>query len=257
MSDSVPSKIRSAELSAANRHPSIETWIDYHSGAGGVSAEDSGRLQRHLSRCRRCLDLVLDLDGFAKPAEPQSGTVADFEKAAVWRAVKGAIEPARIAEMRRWPAIAAVAASLVFATVGFSAWNQQLGARIAAESQIADLTRLQANVMIEDLRPGARERSSAGVDATVELPAGAGTKVLILNLEDEVDFPDYEVRVFDAGDAEVTRVSGLVISEFGHFTVALPPGSLAAGSYELRLFGLSQQQDQLLEIYPIRLGNSP
>ena len=48
------------------------------------------RLQQHLSRCRRCLDLVLDLDGFTKPADPQSGTVADFEKAA--RALEEAAE---------------------------------------------------------------------------------------------------------------------------------------------------------------------
>ncbi len=232
----------------ANLHPSVETWIDYY--ASGVSAEEGERLQRHLTRCRQCLDLVLDLDAFAEPAPPRT-TAADFEQAAVWRAVKGAFEPGTIAWARRWPAAAVVAASVLFAAIGLSAWNER-STRVELESQVAELTRPRPNMVIEDLRPGARERGSSGVETTVDLSADAGTIALILNLEDDVDFPGYEIRVFDT-TGEVERVPGMELSDVGNFSLALPAGALAAGSYELRLFGLGRDREQHIETYPIRL----
>ena len=223
-------------------HPSIDTWIAYY--AGEVPEAEASELREHLSSCRRCVDLVLDLDRFAKPA-PSAGTVADFEQAAVWRAVKHAVEPR--ARAQRWPAVVALAASSVFAVVGLS----QYGARVDLESRIAQLSRLEPNVVIENLRPGASERSSAGAGAAVELSADRGTYALILNLENEVDFPAYELRVFDADGHEVERVRGLAISDFGNFSLAVPPGALAAGRYELRLFGLEVDAERLIETYPI------
>ena len=239
----------SDSTSTAQPHPSIETWIDYH--AGEVSEEERRRLQRHLSSCRRCVDLVLDLDAFAAPGIRPERAVGDFERAAAWRAVKGVVGRQPDARWTRrvapWPAVAAVAASLLFAAVGLS----QRSARVELEAQLAELTRLRPNMVIADLRPGARERSSGGVDATVDLPAEAGV-TLVLHLEDEVDHPDYELRVADAAGAEIHRIGGLEISDVGNFRLGLPPGALAAGSYELRLFGLGQDGEHLLETYPIR-----
>ncbi len=236
----------SDNVSTLNPHPSVEMWIDYY--AGKVPADENDGLRRHLSHCRRCLDLILDLDAFAEPEPPRAGGAADFEKAAVWRAVRGALESRSAGRPRRWPVVA-IAASLFFATLGLTQWST----RVELESRVAELTRLQANMVIEDLRPGARERSSGGVDATVDLSTEAGTIALILNLVDDVDFPDYELRVFDAAGIEVERVSGLDISEVGNFSLALPAGALAAGSYELRLFGLEENEEQRIETYPIRL----
>ncbi len=234
----------------ANPHPSVETWIGYYGEK--MPADENDGLRQHLSRCRRCIDLVLDLDVFAEPSPPRTGAAADFEKAAVWRAIRGTIESRTTGRSRPWQAAVAVAASVLFAAVGLSAWNQR-GARVELESRVAELTRLQPNMVIEDLRPGARERSSGGIDATVDLSAGTGMVALILNLEDTVDFPSYEIRVFDAADNEVDRVSGLEMSEVGNFSLALPPGALAAGSYELRLFGLGRDGEQRIEVYPIRI----
>ncbi len=229
-----------------NPHPPVETWIDYFAGA--VPGEESDGLSRHLSHCRRCVDLILDLDTFAEPSAAPAGAAADFEKAAVWRTVNRALEPRPAPRVRHWPAIAAVAASILFAVVGLA----QRSARVEIESQLAELTQLRPNMEIRDLRPGARERNSGGVDATVDLPVGSGV-TLVLHLEDEVDYPDYQLRVFDAEGAEVDRIHGLLIRDVGNFSLGLAPGALAAGRYELRLFGLTEEREKELETYPIRL----
>jgi hypothetical protein len=228
----------------AGWHPSVATWIAYY--ARKVPESEASGLRKHLARCRRCIDLVLDLDRFAEPS-PRIGAVADFEQAAVWRTVKAAVEPR--ARVGHWPTVAAVAASTVFAVVGLAQYN----ARVDLETQIAERSGLQPNVVIESLRPGARERSAGGVDATAELSAAGGPTALILNLKDEVDFPAYELRVFDGEGGEVERIPGLTISDFGNFSLAVPPGALAAGRYELRLFGLDADAEQLIETYPIHL----
>ncbi len=248
--DAAPGGSQPNSPEPASSHPSVDTWIDYH--AGRAPARETESLRRHLAGCRRCIDLVLDLDAFAEPSPPAAGAAADFEKAAVWRTVKPAVDadrgvaaPTRTAW--RWPTIAAIAASLLFAVAGLS----QRGARIELESQVAELSRLQPNMQILDLRPGARERSLSDGDAMVELSATAGA-ILILTPEDAAEFPAYEVRVVDAAGVEVRRVSGLEISEFGNFSLAVPPGALAAGSYELELIGLGDLE-QPIETYPIRL----
>ncbi len=234
---------RSHRDTAPTAHPSVESWHQYYSRQ--LPDAEAADLRQHLSECRQCIDLVLDLDAFADPPAAKSG-VADFQQAAVWRTVKNALErPAPRA--RHWPAVAAVAASLLFAVVGLS----QRGARIETEARLAQLIQLQPNAQILDLRPGALERSSGGVDATVDLPADGAT--LVLHLEDEVDYPAYQLRVVDAAGVEVNRVSDLRISEFGNFSLGLPPGTLAAGRYDLRLFGLAGEREEELETYPIRL----
>lgn len=230
-------------------HPSVDTWIDYH--AGKVSDAQAEELRRHLAGCRRCVDLVLDVEAFAAPSPPPAGA-ADFEKAAVWRTVQHAVEP-RPRTVRRWPAVAAIAASLSIAALGLSAWSLQQGELNQLREQAASLSSLQSNAVILNLRPGSRERSSGSSITTVDLGDEPRMLVFILNLIEEVDYPDYEVRVVDSSAAEVARISELEISDLGNFQLALLPGTLGAGSYELRLFGLEGESDQQLETFPIRL----
>ncbi len=235
--------------STSNQHPSTETWIEYHEGR--VSEEARQRLQRHLSRCRRCVDLVLDLDAFVEPEARQEGAIGDFERAAAWRAVRGTLEHRPAAgRATRWLAAASVAASLLFAAVGLSAWTQQRDTVTGLEAKLVALTRVQPDVPSVDLRPGARQRSSGGVDATVDLPADGC--LLVLHLEDEADDPAYELRFFDAAGTEVDGV-GLSMTDAGSFELLLPAGALDAGSYELRLFGLGDEGERQLETYLIRL----
>ncbi len=56
----------------------------------------------------------------------------------------------------------------------------------------------------------------------------------------------------DAVDAEIVRVD-IPISAVGNFGLWLPPDAFTAGRYELQLFGLGADVEQLLETYPIRL----
>ena len=145
-----------------------------------------------------------------------------------------------------------MAASLAVATLGLASWSQQRRSIHGLEARVAELEQPRINVSILDLRPGSRQRSARGADAATELPAADGA-ILVLHLEEPVEFPDYEVEVADAVGAAVWRRQGLEASEFGTFHLALPARYLAAGSYELRLFGLNGASRELLEVYPLRL----
>ena len=226
-------------------HPAVETWIEYH--ADELPDTERDRLQRHLSGCRKCVDLVLDLDAFAEPTPRDTPDVSDFEKAAVWRSL------AADRKISRWSAVAAVAASLLFATVGFAWWSEQRRTIQGLEARVAELSRPQVNAVIQELRPSSRQRSARGADGRTDLPAGAGTITLILNLEEPVDYPDYELAILDAGGTEVWSGRGLEPSEFDNFYVAVRSRSLPAGEYDIQLRGLDDGQRVLLEVYPVRL----
>lgn len=226
-------------------HPSLETWVGYH--AGELPAAERQDLQAHLTRCRQCVDLILDLDAFTAPVAPERTGVSDFERAAVWRALESARKPTY-----RWAAVAAMAASLMFATLGLASWNGQQRAIDGLQDQIAELEQPRINVPILDLRPSSRQRSARGADATTELPADTAM-TLVLNVEEPVEYPDYEIEVTDTTGAAVWSRRGLEASEFGAFHLALSSGSLPAGSYDLRLFGLDGEERDLLEVYPVRL----
>lgn len=235
----------------ASSHPPVETWIDYF--AGDVAGGKADDLRRHLTHCRSCVDLVLDLDAFAEPATPRVGAAADFEKAAVWRTVKHALPTGRSARARHWPTVAAVAASVVFAALGLSAWTQRQEELNQLRSQIAAFSNLQANAVVLNLRPGTRERSSGGSAALVDLGDEPRMLVFILNLGEDVDAPAYEVRVLDSNGTEVARVPGLEISALGNFQLALMSDLFHTGGYELRLFGLEGESERQLETFTIQV----
>ena len=239
-----PSAPNPAPPANSDRHPSVDAWIAYYSGS--VSDREQARMQEHLTRCRRCVDLVLDLEAFAEPAGEDRRQASEFERAAAWRALQPALRP------RRWPAAAAMAASILVA-IGSLSWAQQRRVIDGLEARAADLARPWANLVIQDLSPSSRQRSAGGADATTDLHPGGGAIALILNLEEPATHRGYEVRILDAGGQEIHRLRGLEASEFDNFYLALPPGSLANGSYELRLFGLDPGGEELLEIYPIEI----
>lgn len=226
-------------------HPSLDTWIDYH--AGTLGREETQRLQGHLAACRKCLDLVLDLDAFADPAGPPTSGPADFERAAVWRG----LEP-RLAR-RGWPRVAALAASILLAVFGLSLWNGQQRALAELETRIVELSSPQADARILDLRPGARERSAGGADSTTELPVDSGPITLVLNLAEPASHDGYELEIVDADGDRAHHFTGLQPSELDNFFLSLPPGSLPAGEYQLVLSGVTDGRRDLLEIYPVRL----
>ena len=225
-------------------HPTVETWVDYHADA--LPEAERERLQRHLAGCRQCVDLVLDLDAFVEPVVLDTPGVSDFEKAAVWRTLAGARKTSR------WPAVAALAASLLFATVGFAWWSGQRRTIQGLETRIAGLSRPQVNAVILDLIPSTVQRSAGSAEPVTVLPADAGI-TLALHLDDSVDYPDFELAISDADGNELWRGRGFEPSEVDSFYLALPAGYLPAGEYQLQLSGLDKEQKVLLQTYPIRL----
>ncbi len=231
-------------------HPDPETWIAYAAGEATTGVED---LQDHLAHCRRCLDLVLDLNAFAAPAGPDRG-VAELEKAAVWRTLRRSLQGER---RGRWPAMAAIAASLV-AALGLGSWTLQQRTIGRLEDRIADLSRPRADVVIRELNPGARQRGAGSADAgaanVADLGLATAPITLVLHLTEPAEYPDYRLDVLDAGGTRVWSRRGLAPSEVDSFYLSLPPHALASGRYELRLFGVDAGREDLLETYPIRLG---
>ena len=225
-------------------HPPLETWIDYH--ADNLTPTESQRLQGHLVSCRECIDLVLDLDAFVEPAAAAESRVADFEKAAVWRGLEPHLK------VRRWPAIAALAASVMFAVLGLSAWNEQRRTITDLETRVSDLSRPQANAVIQDLTPSSRQRSAQGTDSTAHLAANSGPITLVLNLAEPVSYSAFELEVVDSDGKKTHHLTDLQPSEFDNFFLNLPSGSLQPGTYELLLFGIEDQAKDLLEVYPVR-----
>ncbi|MEM7349748.1 MAG: zf-HC2 domain-containing protein [Acidobacteriota bacterium] len=233
-------------------HPTAEDWIAYYDGR--LADDEQTRLQDHLTQCHRCVELVLDLDRFAEPSQSEPAEVSEFEQAAVWRALVPSLgiphpEPAT----RHRQTYLALAATLLFAVLGFTTWSQQRSAIGALEARVANLSQPRGNVVIRDLNPHSRQRSAQGAEATTELPADDRPITLILNLEEPTAHPAHRVRVLDEQGSTIREISGLEPSEFGNFYLALPPGALPAGRYELQLVGLSSGEEDLLEVYPIAL----
>ncbi len=248
-SGKTPDVPSSESLPMVGGHPPAEVWIDYFNGT--LTGEDANGVSRHLSHCRQCIDLILDLDAFAEPSQG-ADAAAEFEKAAVWRTVRNATSRSA-AWHRPWPAWAAVAASLCIAAFGLSAWNLQQGELNQLRTQAAAFSQAPTNAVVANLRPGSRQRSSGGSVAAISVGEEPKMLVFILNLIDSVDYPEYEVRVFDSSDTEVARISDLELTDIGNFQLALLPGVLETGSYDLRLFGLTEGSGRLLETFPIRL----
>ncbi|MEM7587455.1 MAG: zf-HC2 domain-containing protein [Acidobacteriota bacterium] len=256
MTDHSSTATPSSTARVASRHPGVDTWIAYH--AGTVSPSEHKRLQQHLTGCRDCLDLVLDLDRFAKPADNADREVSDFEQAAVWRSLQNQLEtePKAVDSTRpqrsTWVALAAAA---TFAILGLSQWSTQQQEITRLDARVAELSRPHANALILDLTPGSRQRSARGADVQTPVPASDAPVTLILNLAKLVEHDSYRLAILDASGVEVQRIDGMQPTQFGNFTLALPAHSLPAGAYELRLFGVSDDASEtLLETYPISLS---
>src|SRR5947208_7978389 len=116
-------------MSHPEPHPEPELLAAYH--AGELTEPEERRLQDHLVGCPECAALLLDLDGLSDPAFG-AGSLAPADQEALWRSLQAEIrkeEPAPLAPvvpLRRrtlsptW--LPALAAALLVATTGLSAW---------------------------------------------------------------------------------------------------------------------------------------
>lgn len=252
-----PSSQRSAPDPTS--HPEVDTWIAYHGGE--LPEVEERRLRSHLTSCRRCVQLLLDLDGFVNdPAhhQPANGErTADFERAATWRLVQAshnaATAPTRRHPQRSWRSwrstVAAVAATVLLALSGWTVLHQQGELQELRTS----LSSPQANAPIFDLRPGGSLRSLKSPAQRLEVPAGSGF-TLIINLIEAGSWATYRARIVDPQNTEVTSVEGLKLDRLDTLTLLMPSRVLPPGLYAVELRGDGQQAETPpLESYSIEI----
>lgn len=120
--------------------------------------------------------------------------------------------------------------------------------------RIEELSRPQFNISITDLEARGSVRSgSADAVKTIEVAPGANFFTVILNVSGQPSFKDYVLEIQDRGGKVVSTGRGLRKSPYNTFTVMLARSSLPAGSYHLKLYGVSGNQRELIEEYAVRI----
>jgi putative zinc finger protein len=215
-------------------HPEPETLAAYH--AGELTADEERRLQEHLLACRECSGLLLDLDGLADPGFG-AGSLPPADQAALWGRIQGEIKKeetpsAPVVPLRR-PAIPvasprwlqALAAALLIATVGLSAWVVSLQRTLSERSQP------QVNTPLAYLFSGTSRSPRPEISTSVDTPIFD----LILQPPKARSTNRYRVEITRAGGEIVWRRDGIAPDPLGLVRLKLTPGMLGPGRYQIRL----------------------
>jgi len=238
-------------------HPEPETLAAYH--AGELTADEERRLQDHLMACRECSDLLLDLEGLADPGFG-AGSLSAADQEALWGRIQGEIKkeerPAPVVPLRRpVPSVAsprwlqALAAALLVATVGLSAWVASLQ---------RELSQAQPNPSVIQLSPlttrGGRGSLGEGISAE-----DSRRLILVLYLPGPpARATEYRAEVVRKDGGKVLEVSGLVFKEkLDGVTLELPRDQLGPGDFRLLLFGNTGQGAPEKPIAEYRLHVEP
>ncbi len=238
----------------AGDHPALDTLVDYLTDV--LEPEADERVLDHLAACRECVTVVLDLEPLVTPDEVPEG-VADLELEAAWRDLQARIQaPNRLEDSGpgsrpfrapRWTA--ALAASLVLAVVGLSAWVSLLQrSSVDLRQQVAELSRPQVNVpvfYVDELTRGSKQ----GV-IEVEVPPEASYFVLIFASAEFGDYDTYEIEFFNADGEEELRTTGLKVSDSGGLRLGLSRGVLPGGEYLIRLH--ARDGEELIQLDEFR-----
>jgi len=240
-------------------HPDAETLAAYH--ARELPEEDERRVRGHLLVCRDCAGLLLDLEalddpGFGREVEIPAGTGE-----AVWKRLRQEIRdhprpeketvipfsPRRGTAPPPW--MPALAAALLVAVVGLSAWVASL------RRTVDELSRPEINAPVLDLLPRGIGPRDEGAAPIAEVPADARIFTLILSPVRRGDFQGYEAEIAPTGGAAVVwREKDLRPNDYGSFSLTVPRRALGGGEHRLRLFGIGRGGDrELLGDYVFRL----
>lgn len=215
-------------------HPSAHELVDYHFDV--LTPEEAEAVQEHLSLCRECAQVVLDLSAFSRP-EAGQGERPDLDRE--WdrlqaRLGKGRKEPG-IQPSSPWRFPWALAASFLMilgVILGVLGWNLKLREGLR-ESQ-----RPRADVTLATLAPESpgAERGSDGA-ARVEVRPRQSRVLLLLNLGDLREFPGYRLELVDPILGDLWGESGVARNSDGTFLLDLPAALLESKLYRVRLYG--------------------
>lgn len=251
-------------LSARRRsdepHPDPDELVAYQ--AGGMAVEEADRIQEHLTQCRDCARLLLDLADFEQLALPpeELGPV-DARAEASWQRLRNRLreeeeptaEPYVLQRRRRlmaptWrrPALPwALAAGLALCVVG-------LGMRTGIlEQRLADLSRprVPSTILLESEDDGSRGGGDetllrAGEPVRYELLLAGGSKSPAYSL--------YSIRmVAVSGHADPVPVGRQPADQgFLHVYLASAP---AAGAYVFEVSGIEGGREVPVGRYPFEI----
>ena len=242
-------------------HPASEDLVAYR--AGDLTAEEDDRIQEHLTQCRDCARLLLDLAEFEQltPPPDELGPV-DARAEASWQRLRSRLkdedepdlEPPvlqhrprpRVPVWRR-PALPwALAAGLMVCVLGLGLRMGSLG------RQIAELEKPQAVRTVvtlsseEDITRGGGEEAPIYAEESVacdlSLPADPGVPA----------YPLYEVKIVSATGKATPISAGRQPASEGALRVVLRSAP-AAGDYFFEVSGIQGEQETPVGRYPFKV----
>jgi hypothetical protein len=232
-------------------HPSPQELVDYHLGV--LPSEEADHLQEHLSFCRECSQVVIDLVAFSGPAEKPLRPATDLDRE--WDRLQDRLQRESGQRATRplfgWRLALAVAASLLL-VLGLFGWNLSL------RKDLREAPR--ADIAMADLAPERR-----GVERAAEAPVRVRLRpdqarlLLVLNLGDLREFPAYRIELIDPDRGVLWEQSGIPRTDEGTFLLEIPSRMLAPKLYEVRLYGETGRASVFLAKYLFEIvrGETP
>lgn len=236
-------------------HLDPEQLVAYHEGR--LAADHEERVQDHLAACRECAALLVDLEGLGDPDFGAAEPLPAGAGAQVWERVREEIrkdqpppaanvapfrppEPAGSAPPR--PSIPAwfrsLAAVLLLATLGLSAWVVQL------RSRVDELTSPTSTAVV-DLYP---DTSTRGAGTPLVPPTAELITVILRDPRPpgRPAFDRYGVEILRQDGSEVWQDDGSggaagLTPIYGSFSLTLNRDRLGAGDFRLRLVGIGPE----------------
>lgn len=247
-------------------HPSPDELVAYR--AGDLTAEEDDRIQEHLTHCRDCARLLLDLAEFEQmPLPPAEVGPVDARAEASWQRLQARLgeedrpkakEPEMdaedvppVRELRSRPAVVPVwrrpaipwllAAGLGLCAIG-------LGLRVGSlRSQVGELSAPRLNVSFEDLYAAGTTRGIEPEEVTVLQGGG------VLFVTPPSESPEYEIEVAPAAGGALVIEPLRDAARDGVLTLEIPRSYLREGRYTVRLYGIENGQRQPLGEYPFEI----
>lgn len=210
-------------------HPAPEELQDFL--AGDLPADQRERIEEHLALCRDCARAAVELAEVPEiQPEKRGELVTEAEIEAQWKRFQTAVAPP---PARRFRGIEALAAVLLLALLGMTAWA------FLRESQS------QTDMFLVDL-PHAGSTTTRGLVKTVSLPSWAGRVQLVIDLPYQTpEYPEYHVEIRMKGGRRVSS-DRVYQQEDGTLTVQVSRRRLPEGAYEIRV---ADPQGKQLVVY--------
>ncbi len=218
-----------------NGHPEFERWVAYREDK--LTPSEMAELQGHLVDCPRCTGLLLDLEDFLTPPDVTDDDGAiDFERAAVWRAIR----PSR--QRPAWYLPTSLVAALLIGALGAALWTSGDRHEVQRlEQMMAQLTAPQPNAPIYHLVP--TTRSSRPAQQGFPLDQEMQTFTLVFNLVASDPEASYRAELLDRTGKLALEVKDLELDELGTLTLGLSRKSLPAGDYVVHLYSMAREDD--------------